>query len=58
MYTFIKVSAFHKDETHVEGYDYVPAGELIKRVADTALGRFYIDADGNAVYESRFRREV
>ena len=57
-YTWITVaSAFHQDETH-EGYDYVSAQELLNRIADTGLGRFYINESGEAVYESRFHREV
>jgi len=51
---------FHKDEEHPEqqGYDYVTADELIKRTVDTGMGRFYFNGQGNAVYESRFHREL
>ena len=37
-----------------EGYDYVDASQIITRVADSCLGRFYIDEQGNATYESRY----
>ena len=58
-YTWISVaSAFHKDETHPDGFDYQPAEELLKRIADTGQGRLYIDESGNLTYESRFHREV
>ena len=58
-YTFITVSsAFHKDETHPNGYDYQTANELMKQIADTAEGRFYIDGNGNTVFESRFHRDT
>lgn len=58
-YTFTTVSsAFHVDETHPEGYDYATAGSVIRNIAETAVGRAYVDNEGNLVYESRFHREV
>jgi len=63
-YTWVTVaSAFHKtyDENGValtNGYDYQTAQELLKRIADTAEGRLYIDESGSLVYESRFHREA
>ena len=57
-YTWVTVaSAFHKDETHPEGYDYSTADSLLKNIAEAAVGRVYMDASGNMVYESRFHRE-
>ncbi len=57
------VSAFHKtyDDNGTaitEGFDYVSAQELLKRIADTGEGRLYIDERGKVVYESRFHRKV
>jgi hypothetical protein len=58
-YTFVaEASAFHKDDTHPEGFDYQSAQELLKRIADTGEGRVYVDHDGNLTYESRFHRVV
>jgi len=63
-YTFTTVaSAFHKtydDDGNAltNGFDYQPANELLKRIADTGEGRLYIDVNGDVVYESRFHREV
>jgi hypothetical protein len=55
-YTWVAVaSAFHKDATH-EGYDYLTAQELLKRIADAGQGRVYTDSTGNLVYESRLHR--
>ena len=51
-----KENAFNKDESHPEGYDYTTADDIIKKIVDTALGRFYFDKSGNAIYESRFHR--
>lgn len=61
-YSFIEVtSAFHKTyddngNALTNGFDYQPAQELLKRIADTGEGRLYIDESGNVVYESRFHR--
>jgi hypothetical protein len=49
-------SAFHKDETHPEGWDYQTAEDQIRRLQETAVARFYFDDNGNANYESRFAR--
>jgi len=58
-YTWINVaSAFHKDGTHPEGFDYQSAQELINRIMDTSLGRLYINELGDVVYESRFHRDA
>jgi|GEM_PF-4152345 len=58
-YTWVTVaSAFKKSDTHPEGLDYLTAQELLARIADTGLGRCYIDENGNVVYESRFHREM
>ena len=63
-YTFTTVtSAFHKTyddngNALTNGFDYQPAQELLKRIADTGEGRLYIDESGNVVYESRFHREA
>lgn len=35
-----------------EGWDYLTADELLKKVTETALGRCYIDEEGYMVYES------
>jgi hypothetical protein len=51
-------NAFNKDDTHPEGFDFVPADELLRRIADTALGRLYINSLGDMVYESRHHREA
>lgn len=57
-YTFITVeSAFHKDTTH-EGYDYMSAQELLKRISDAGQGRILTSGDGNIVYENRLHRDV
>jgi hypothetical protein len=36
----------------VDGWDYQTADELLKKVTETALGRCYIDEEGNLVYET------
>jgi hypothetical protein len=51
-YTIVKTDAFSIGENE-EGYDYQPSNALIEKIAKTAVGRFYIDEEGNAVYESR-----
>ena len=38
----------------LEGHDYVDASQIITRVADSCLGRFYIDEQGKAIYLSRY----
>jgi hypothetical protein len=38
------------------GYSYLTAKEAIDPVVALALGRYYMDAEGNLQYESRFRR--
>jgi hypothetical protein len=53
---YTNANAFNKDETNTEGYDYVTADELVRRVAEAGLGRFYFDEQGNAVYENRLHR--
>jgi len=59
MYTDKTITnAFHKDETHPLGYDFVTADELVKKIVDTALGRLYMDEAGNLIYESRHHREA
>ncbi|MCJ7744111.1 MAG: hypothetical protein MUO99_06075 [Dehalococcoidales bacterium] len=56
-YTWVPVtSAFHTDGTHPEGYDYQTAKDALEKVAKTALGRLYVDEEGNIVYESRLVR--
>ncbi len=58
-YTWVTVaSAFHKDETHPEGFDYVTGEELLQRISEAGEGRLYIDGEGNVVYESRYHRTV
>ena len=57
-YTFYINDAFHKTTTQAQGYDYITALELLKRIADSAVGRVYVDANGDLVYESRFHRET
>ena len=41
-----------------EGYDYVTAEELLKRITETSLGRCYIDEEGYLVYETQNVRPV
>jgi len=58
-YTWVTTaSAFHKDDTHPNGYDYVTAEDLLKNIAEAGVGRVYVDSNGNLAYESRFHREV
>jgi len=57
-YTFYINDAFHKTTLETLGFDYITALELLKRIADSAVGRVYVDANGNLVYESRFHREA
>jgi len=40
------------------GYDYLTAKQAIDPVAALALGRYYMDPEGNLQYESRLRRLV
>ena len=47
--------AFNKGHDE-EGWDYISAMELIKRVQATGIGRTYVDEEGNVIYESRFAR--
>jgi hypothetical protein len=49
---------FNKGSEHPEGYDFVTAEELLRKIADTSVGRIYIDGAGNLVYESRLHREA
>jgi hypothetical protein len=51
-------NAFNKDETHPNGFDFISADELFRRLCESALGRFYIDESGNVTYESRHHREA
>ena len=55
-YVISQAEAFHKDTTHLNGLDYIDANSLVTRVQNTALGRLYIDEEGNVVYESRYFR--
>ena len=51
-YTIYIQDAF-KPEGAAEGLDYQTAGDLLKKVAETSLGRCYIDEEGKLVYETR-----
>jgi len=57
-YTWVTESAFHKDGTHPEGYDYVSADSKLKDISEAGVGRFYVDSEGNLVYETRFHRDA
>jgi hypothetical protein len=57
-YTFYIADAFHKTTEESLGYDYITAEELLKRIADSGVGRVRVDNEGNLVYESRFHREA
>lgn len=54
-YTIIVTDAFSKGEDE-EGYDYQAAKDALEKVVKTALGRLYVDEEGNIVYESRLVR--
>ena len=54
-YTIVKTDAFSRGEGE-EGYDYQAAKDGLEKVAKTALGRLYVDEEGNVVYESRLVR--
>jgi hypothetical protein len=49
---------FNRGEEHPNGYDFVTADELLKKIVDTSVGRLYIDETGYIVYESRHHREA
>jgi hypothetical protein len=49
---------FNQGEEHPEGFDFVTAEELLKRIADASVGRVYINESGYVVYESRHHREA
>jgi hypothetical protein len=51
-------NAFNKDETHPNGFDFISADELFRRLTESALGRLYINGQGYVVYESRYHREA
>jgi hypothetical protein len=54
-YTIDTYDAFSKGEGE-EGYDYQAAKDALEKVVKTALGRLYVDEEGNIVYESRLVR--
>ena len=55
-YTIYNTTAFPSGGAVVDGYDYQNCEDLIKKVQELSVGRFYIDEQGNAVYESRHAR--
>lgn len=57
-YVIVQDEAWHKSATKPNGLDYQDANTLVSRLQQTALGRLYIDDQGNVVYESRYYRTL
>jgi len=55
-YVIVTQEPWHRDATHPNGLDYEDANTLISRLQQTALGRLYINDQGDIVYESRYFR--
>ena len=52
------VKPFNMGEALPEGFDFVTAEELLRKLVDTSLGRLYIDGSGYVIYESRLHRNA